>query len=147
MLFSFILNTRDAFHLIGSGIVGFIVGGFVGKFGERRTLVKDIGDRYIAAAQADPSHQDDEFQRLGTLQKSGAAQLNQRELSRVCRRIVAHGLRDPQQREISTVFTDERSSLHGLLHWAAQNSFDLSDSTALMRRHCEELDAAKIPLS
>jgi hypothetical protein len=137
----------DLSKLVIGGIIGFVVGIFtrwpLEKLAERRSLVKITGDRYIADAQADSSQQHDEFWRLGMLQKVGAAELSARELSRVCRRIVAHGLRDPRDRDISTVFVDRRRSLRGLLHWASQESFDLSDSSALLRRHAEEVDASK----
>ena len=130
--------------IVGAGF-GFIGGFFtrwrLDKLGERRALLKSMGDHYIANAQANSNRQSDEFWRLGMLQKVGAAQLSARELSRLCRRIVAHGLQDPRQREISTVFKDRRHSLRGLLNWAAQESIDLSDGSAVLRRHAEEMDA------
>jgi hypothetical protein len=68
-------------------------------------LVKDspeMGDRYIKAAQAETGQPEDEFWRLGMLQKVGTAGLNESESCRLCRRIVSHGLRDPRQREMIT---------------------------------------------
>lgn len=141
----------DLTELLIGGIIGGIIG-FIGafftrwpfeKFAERRALLKSMGNHYIANAQADSNQQGDEFWRLGMLQKVGAAELSACELSRVCRRIVAHGLRDPRHREISTVFKDRRHSLRGLLRWASQESIDLSDSSALLQRHAEEVDAAQ----
>jgi hypothetical protein len=102
-----------------------------------------MGDDYIAAAQANREQQEDEFWRLGRLQAVGAAGLNACELSRLCNRIISHGLRDPRHREISTVFTDRRRSLRGLLRWGSQESVDLSDGHGLLRRHAEEVDARR----
>jgi hypothetical protein len=56
------------------------------------------------------------------LQKVGAAELNEGELSRLCRRIVKY------------------ESLSGLLRWASKEGIDLSDALAVMRRQAEELD-------
>ena len=97
-------------------------------------------DRYIANAQANLVLQTDEFWRLGMLQKVGAAELSERELSRLCRRIVSYGLQDPRHRETSVVFKDHRESLSGLLRWASREGIDLSDALAVMRRQAEELD-------
>ena len=97
-------------------------------------------DRYIANAQANLVLQTDEFWRLGMLQKVGAAELNERELSRLCRRIVDYGLQDPRHREVSNVFKDHRESLSGLLRWASRQGIDLSDALAVVRRQTEELD-------
>jgi len=97
-------------------------------------------DRYIANARANLVLQTDEFWRLGMLQKVGAAELNERELSRLCRRIVDYGLQDPRHREISTVFKDHRESLSGLLRWASKEGIDLSDALAVMRQQAQELD-------
>ena len=139
------MTLADIGNLLIAAIIGFIVGFFtrwpLDKLAERRALLKSMGDRYIGNAQADSNQQDDEFWRLGMLQKVGAAELSACELSRVCRRITAHGLRDPRHREISTVFKDRRRSLAGLLRWASQESIDLSDGSAVLRRHAEEMDA------
>ncbi len=141
----YIMTLADLVKLLIGAIIGFIVGFFtrwpLDKLAERRALLKSMGDRYIANAQADSNQQDDEFWRLGMLQKVGAAELSACELSRVCRRITAHGLRDPQHREISTVFKDHRHSLEGLLRWAAQESIDLSDGSTVLQRHADEVDA------
>lgn len=94
-------------------------------------------DRYITNAQANLVLQTDEFWRLGMLQKIGAAEINERELSRLCRRIVSYGLQDPRHREVSTVFKDHRESLSGLLRWASRHGIDLSDALAVMRRQAE----------
>jgi hypothetical protein len=119
--------------------IGGIIGAAITVFAERRAELRRIGDRYIENAQADSNLQADEFWRLGMLQKVGAAELSARQLSRLCRRIVNHGLHDPQHREISTVFKDHRRrSVQGLLRWASQESIDLSDGDAVMRRHLEE---------
>jgi hypothetical protein len=137
----------DLSKLLIGGVIGFVVGIFtrwpLEKLSERRALLKTMGDHYIADAQANMGRQDDEFWRLGMLQKVGAAALNSRALSRLCDRIVSHGLRDPRRREISMVFEDRRRSLRGLLRWASQEGIDLSDGSALLRRHTEELDAAR----
>jgi len=141
----YIMTLADLAKLLIGAIIGFIVGFFtrwpLDKLAERRALLKSMGDRYIGNAQADSNQQDDEFWRLGMLQKVGAAELSACELSRVCRRITAHGLRDPRHREISTVFKDRRRSLAGLLRWASQESIDLSDGSRVLRRHAEEVDA------
>jgi hypothetical protein len=127
--------------IVGAG-VGFIGGFFtrwrLDKLAERRALLKDMGDRYIANAQANPNLQTDEFWRLGMLQKVGAAELSDAKLSRLCRRIVNHGLQDPRHREVSTVFKDDRRSLRGLLRWASQESLDLSDESAVLEVFLEQ---------
>jgi hypothetical protein len=137
----------DLSRLLIAGIIGFAVGIFtrwpLEKLSERRALLKTMGDRYIADAQANMGQQGDELWRLGMLQKVGAAGLNARALSCLCDRIVSHGLRDPRHREISTVFKDRRRSLRELLRWASQESIDLSDGSALLRRHAEEIDDAR----
>ena len=136
------MTLADLAKLLIGAVIGFLGGFFtrwpLDKLAERRALLKSIGDRYIANAQANSNQQGDEFWRLGMLQKLGAAELSACELSRICRRIVAHGLQDPRQRKMSTVFKDRRRSLRGLLHCAAQESIDLSDESAVMRRHVEE---------
>ncbi len=139
------MTLADIGNLLIAAIIGFI-GGFLtrwplDKLAERRALLKDMGGRYIVNAQANLNQQGNEFWRLGMLQKVGAAELSACELSRLCRRVVAHGLKDPRQREISTVFKDHRHSLRGLLRWASQESIDLSDGSAVLRRHAEEMDA------
>jgi hypothetical protein len=137
----------DLSKLLIGGVIGFVVGIFtrwpLEKLAERRALVKTMGDDYIAAAQANRDQQEDEFWRLGRLQAVGAADLNACELSRLCNRIISHGLRDPRHREISTVFTDRRRSLRGLLRWGSHESVDLSDGDGLLRRHAEEGDASR----
>ncbi len=139
------MTLADIGNLLIAAIIGFIGGFFtrwpLDKLAERRALLKDMGGRYIVNAQANLNQQGNEFWRLGMLQKVGAAELSACELSRLCRRVVAHGLKDPRQREISTVFKDHRHSLRGLLRWASQESIDLSDGSAVLRRHAEEMDA------
>src|SRR5206468_11659958 len=110
------------------------------KLAERRAFVQAVGDRYIEAAHADPRLQDDEFLRIGTLQSLGAAELGPFEFWRVCRRIVARGLRDPRQRKI-LIFSDYRRRIRPLLRWAARESVSLSDADALLQLRAEELDA------
>lgn len=66
-------------------------------------------DRYIANAQANLVLRTDESWRLGMLQKVGAAELHERELSRLCRRIVNYGQQDTRHREVSTVFKITRN--------------------------------------
>jgi hypothetical protein len=131
------MNLGDLANVLLGGVIGYIVR----LFEERRAELRRLGDRYIENAQANPNLQTDEFWRLGMLQKVGAAELSEGKLSRLCRRIVAHGLQDPRHREVSTVFKDHRRSLRGLLRWASQESIDLSDGSALLRRHAEEMDA------
>ena len=63
--------------------------------------LRRMRDRYIANAQADVVLQTDEFWRLGMLQEIGAAELNERELPRLCHGIVNCGLQDLRHREIS----------------------------------------------
>ena len=118
-------------------LLGAVIGYIVRLLEERLTELRRIRrmlDRYIANAQANLVLQTDEFWRLGMLQKVGAAELSERELSRLCRRIVSYGLQDPRHREISTVFKDHRESLSGLLRWASREGIDLSDALAVMRR-------------
>jgi hypothetical protein len=124
----------DLVNLVLGGVIGYVIA----LFQERRAELRRMGDRYIESAQANPERQADEFWRLGMLQKVGASQLSEAKLSRLCRRIANHGLQDPSHREISTVFEDHRRSLRGLLRWAAQEHFDLSNGDALMLRHLEE---------
>ena len=104
----YIMTLANLVNLLIGAIIGFIGGFFtrwpLDKLAERRALLKSMGDRYIASAQEASNKQDDEFWRLGMLQKAGAAELSAYELSRLCRRITAHGLLDPEHREISTVF-------------------------------------------
>ena len=139
------MTLADIGNLLIAAIIGFIGGFFtrwpLDKLAERRALLKDMGGRYIVNAQANLNQQGNEFWRLGMLQKVGAAELSACELSRLCRRVVAHGLKDPRQREISTVFKDHRHSLRGLLRWASQENIDLTDGSAVLRRHAEEMDA------
>ncbi len=139
------MTLADIGNLLIAAIIGFIGGFFtrwpLDKLAERRALLKDMGGRYIVNAQANLNQQGNEFWRLGMLQKVGAAELSACELSRLCRQVVAHGLKDRRQREISTVFKDHRHSLRGLLRWASQESIDLSDGSAVLRRHAEEMDA------
>ena len=134
---------RSSTHLFVCVLLGCVIGYIVRLLEERRAELKRMRrmlDRYIANAQANLVLQSDEFWRLGMLQKVGAAELNERELSRLCRRIVNYGLQDPRHREISTVFKDHRESLSGLLRWASKEGIDLSDALAVMRRQAEELD-------
>ena len=139
------MTLADIGNLLIAAIIGFIGGFFtrwpLDKLAERRALLKDMSGRYIVNAQANLNQQGNEFWRLGMLQKVGAAELSACELSPLCRRVVAHGLKDRRQREISTVFKDHRHSLRGLLRWASQESIDLSDGSAVLRRHAEEMDA------
>src|SRR5207244_2242944 len=103
----YILTLADLAKLLIGAIIGFFVGFFtrwpLDKLEERRALLKSMGDRYIRDAQANSNQQGDEFWRLGMLQKVGAAELRACELSRLCRRIVNHGLQDPRHRKMSTV--------------------------------------------
>jgi hypothetical protein len=72
-------------------LLGCVIGYIVRLLEERRAELKRMRrmlDRYIANAQANLVLQSDEFWRLGMLQKVGAAELNERELSLLCRRIV-----------------------------------------------------------
>jgi hypothetical protein len=124
--------------LLGA-VIGYIVRLLEERSAELRRM-RRMRDRYIANAQANLVLQTDEFWRLGMLQKVGAAELNERELSRLCHRIVDYGLQDPRHREISTVFKDHRDSLSGLLRWASKEGIDLSDALAVMRRQAEEPD-------
>jgi hypothetical protein len=134
---------RSSKHLFIYVLLGCVIGYIVRLLEERRAELKRMRrmlDRYIANAQANLVLQSDEFWRLGMLQKVGAAELNERELSLLCRRIVNYGLQDPRHRKISTVFKDHRESLSGLLRWASKEGIDLSDALAVMRRQAEELD-------
>ena len=131
---------RSSTHLFVCVLLGCVIGYIVRLLEQRRAELRRMRDRYIANAQANLVLQTDEFWRLGMLQKVGAAELNERELSRLCRRIVNYGLQDPRHREISTVFKDHRESLSGLLRWASKEGIDLSDALAVMRLHAEELD-------
>jgi hypothetical protein len=130
------MKLGDLANILLGGVIGYIVR----LLEERRAELRRMRDRYIANAQANLVLQTDEFWRLGMLQKVGAAELNERELSRLCRRIVNYGLQDPRHRKISTVFKDHRESLSGLLRWASKEGIDLSDALAVMRLHAEELD-------
>ena len=131
---------RSSTHFFVCVLLGCVIGYIVRLLEERCAELRRMRDRYIANAQANLVLQTDEFWRLGMLQKVGAAKLNERELSRLCRRIVNYGLQDPRHREISTVFKDHRESLSGLLRWASKEGIDLSDALAVMRLHAEELD-------
>lgn len=133
------MNLGDLAYVLLGGTIGYIVRLLEERRVELRRM-RPMRDRYIANAQANLVLQTDEFWRLGMLQKVGAAELNERELSRLCRRIVKCGLQDPRHRKISTVFKDHRESLSGLLSWASREGIDLSDALAVMRRHAEELD-------
>lgn len=122
--------------LLGA-VIGYIVRLLEERLIESRRMRRML-DRYIANAQANIVLQTDEFWRLGMLQKVGAAEVNERDLSRLCRRIVDYGLQDPRHREISTVFKDHRESLSGLLSWACRHGIDLSDALAVMRPQADE---------
>src|SRR5206468_9964986 len=106
------MTLADIGNLLIAAIIGFIRGFFthwpLDKLAERRALLKDMDGRYIVNAQANLNQQGNEFWRLGMLQKVGAAELSACESSRLCRRVVAHGLQDRRQRELSTAFTDHR---------------------------------------
>jgi len=130
------MKLGDLADVLLGGVIGYIVR----LLEQRRAELRRMRDRYIANAQANLVLQTDEFWRLGMLQKVGAAELDERELSRLCHRIVNYGLQDPRHREISTVFKDHRESLSGLLRWASKEGIDLSDALAVMRLHAEELD-------
>jgi hypothetical protein len=135
--------SRSSMYLFECVLLGCVIGYIVRLLEERLTELRRIRrmlDRYIANAQANLVLQTDEFWRLGMLQKVGAAELNERELSGLCRRIVNYGLQDPRNRETSTVFRDHRESLSGLLRWASKEGIDLSDALAVMRRNAEEPD-------
>jgi hypothetical protein len=97
------MKLGDLANVFLGGVIGYIVRLLEERRAELRRLRRML-DRYIANAQANLVLQTDEFWRLGMLQKVGAAELSERELSRLCRRIVNYGLLDPQHREISTVF-------------------------------------------
>jgi hypothetical protein len=131
---------QSSMYLFEYVLLGAVVGYIVRLLEERLTesrRVRRMLDRYIAYAKANLVLQTDEFWRLGMLQQVGAAELNERELSRLCRQIVNYGLQDPRHREVSTVFKDHRESLSGLLHWASRQGIDLSDALAVMRRQAE----------
>jgi hypothetical protein len=128
---------RSSTHLFICVLLSCVIGYIVRLLEERRAQLRrmrQMCDRYIAIAQANLVLQTDEFWRLGMLQKTVAAELNERELSRLCRRIVSYGLQHPRHREISTFFKDHRESLSGLLRWAPKEGIDLSDALAGMRR-------------
>jgi hypothetical protein len=134
---------RSSTYLFECVLLGAVIGYIVRLLEERLTELRRIRrmlDRYIANAQANLVLQTDEFWRLGMLQRVGAAELSERELSRLCRRIVNYGLQDPRHRETSTVFKDHRESLSGLLRWASREGIDLSDALTVMRRQAEEPD-------
>jgi hypothetical protein len=134
---------RSSMYLFECVLLGCVIGYIVRLLEERLTELRRIRrmlDRYIANARANLVLQTDEFWRLGMLQKVGAAELNEHELSGLCRRIVNYGLQDPRHREVSTVFKDHREPLSGLLRWASREGIDLSDALAVMRRQAEEPD-------
>jgi hypothetical protein len=134
---------RSSMYLFECVLLGSVIGYIVRLLEERLTELRRIRrmlDRYIANARANLVLQTDEFWRLGMLQKVGAAELNERELSGLCRRIVDYGLRDPGHRDTSIVFKDHRESLNGLLRWASREGIDLSDALTVMRRQAEEPD-------
>jgi hypothetical protein len=134
---------RSSTHFFVCVLLGCVIGYIVRLLEERCAelrRMRRMRDLYIANAQENLVLQTHEFWRLGMLQKVGAAELNERELSRLCRRIVNYGLQDPRHREISTVFKDHRESLSGLLRWASKEGIDLSNALAVMRLHAEELD-------
>jgi hypothetical protein len=134
---------RSSTHFFVCVLLGCVIGYIVRLLEERCAelrRMRRMRDLYIANAQENLVLQTHEFWRLGMLQKVGAAELNERELSRLCRRIVNYGLQDPRHREISTVFRDHRESLSGLLRWASKEGIDLSDALSVMRLHAEELD-------
>ena len=130
----------DITKLVLTGAVAFVGGIFTQRLSERRSLVKLVVDRYVEAAHADPGLQDDEFLRIGSLQSAGAAELWPWELSYVCQRIAARGLRDPRVREIP-IFADRRRHLRPLLRWAGRQSISLADADTLLRIAAEEADA------
>ena len=134
---------RSSTCLFECVLLGAVIGYIVRLLEELLTELRRtrrMRDRYIANAQANLVLQTDEFWRLGMLQKVGAAELSERELSRLCRRIVSYGLQDSRHRETSVVFKDHRESLSGLLRWASREGIDLSDALIVMRRQAEELD-------
>lgn len=112
----------DLTKLLLSSAIGFFVGIFTGfltrwpmdKLSERRAFVRSIADKYIGLAQSNSGSIEDEFYCIGTLQAIGAAELRPLEFCRVCRRIAAHGLKDPRNQKFD-IFTDRRRHIRPLL--------------------------------
>jgi hypothetical protein len=76
------MKLGDLANVLLGGVIGYIVRLLEERRAELRRL-RGMRDRYIANAQANLVLQTDEFWRLGMLQKVGAAELNERELSRL----------------------------------------------------------------
>src|SRR5260370_9131007 len=73
------MKLGDLANVLLGGVIGYIVR----LLEERRAELRRMLDRYIANTQANLVLQTDEFWRLGMLQKVGAAELNERKLSRL----------------------------------------------------------------
>ena len=132
---------QSSMYLFECVLLGAVIGYIVRLLEERlRKLrrVRRMLDRYIANAQANLVLRTDESWRLGMLQKVGAAELHERESSRLCRQIVNYGQQDTRHRKVSTVFKDHQESLSRLLRWASRQGIDLSNALAVMRRQTDE---------
>jgi hypothetical protein len=125
--------------LLATGLISLIIGILLRGIADRRALVQTIADRYLDAARTNSQLQEDQYLRIAALQSAGAAELRPWEFSRLRRRIVARGFRDPG--EDLPLFSDRRRRVRELLRWAARQSIIIDQAETLLRIAAEEHDA------
>lgn len=125
--------------LLATGLISLIIGILLRGIADRRALVQSVADHYLDAAHTNSQLQEDQYLRIASLQSAGAAELRPWEFSRLCRRIVARGFRDPG--EDLSLFSDRRRRVRKLLRWAAKRSIIIDHAHTLLRIAAEESDA------
>ncbi len=125
--------------LLATGLISLIIGIVLRGIADRRALVHSVADRYLDTTRTNSQLQEDQYLRIAALQSAGAAELRPWEFSRLCRRIVARGFRDPG--EDLQLFSDRRRRVRKLLRWAAKESIIIDEGATLLRIAAEELDA------
>jgi hypothetical protein len=129
----------DLPKLLATGLISFIIGILLRGIADRRALVQSVADRYLEAARSNSGLQEDQYLRIAALQSAGAAELRSWEFSRLRRRIVARGFRDPG--EDLPLFSDRRRRIRKLLRWASKRSIIIDQAETLLRIAVEESDA------
>jgi len=125
--------------LLATGLISLIIGILLRGIADRRALVQRVADRYFDAARTNSELQEDQYLRIAALQRAGAAELRPWEFSRLRRRIVARGFRDPG--EDLPLFSDRRRRARKLLRWASKRSIIMAQAETLLRIAAEESDA------
>jgi hypothetical protein len=129
----------DLPKLLATGLISFIIGILLRGIADRRALVQSVADRYLEAARSNSELQEDQYLRIAALQSAGAAELRPWEFSRLRRRVVARGFRDPG--EDLPLFSDRRRRIRKLLRWASKRSIIIDHAETLLRIALQESDA------